>query len=514
MEEMKSCIAIYDVRGIQNYIFRTNAVKEIIGGSNIVDGLIINEFTTAVNKIMNDIGLSSESVVLDWDSVASYSFDDNPDIQIEVLYYGGGNLVVLFRDEELCQKVSIEMSMNIIKHAYGLSLVYAYVDKTDDYNSDWVNLRTKLSEIKAVTALNKPAGILPIVRYDGVTGRPLSKRYEGRMVTYEAYQKLVKAKQSSNSGDLYIKEFDKMRTSKEEGLIAIVHIDGNSMGANIREIMNGTNTYKDAVYKMRKISKDIHEVFEVKALNHVKDKIKDICNRHGIEVKNNALPFRPIIQAGDDITFVCNERLALDIVKEYLSVIREGYMFQEEYKFSACAGIAIIHSHFPFYKGYMVAEQCCESAKRRAKNEGMVEGKIGNFIDFQYCYSGNVVDLDQARENNYRSVEGINLLKRPYGLYLDSDVLTEEQKMFDLKEFDADLEMLTAISRNVAKAFRDAYYKDRGTVNIMFERQKIKNHIDYKDAFKEINGKEYAEYFDCLEMLDVFGVRKVDANED
>ena len=86
--------------------------------------------------------------------------------------------------------------------------------------------------------------------------------------------------------------------------------------------------------------------------------------------------------------------------------------------------------------------------------------------------------------------------------------------MFDLKEFDADLEMLTAISRNVAKAFRDAYYKDRGTVNIMFERQKIKNHIDYKDAFKEINGKEYAEYFDCLEMLDVFGVRKVDANED
>ena len=249
--ENKSCIAIYDVRGIQNYIFRTNAVKEIIGGSNIVDGLIINEFTTAVNKIMNDIGLSSESVVLDWDSVASYSFDDNPDIQIEVLYYGGGNLVVLFRDEELCQKVSIEMSKNIIKHAYGLSLVYAYVDKTDDYNSDWVNLRTKLSEIKAVTALNKPAGILPIVRYDGVTGRPLSKRYEGRMVTYEAYQKLVKAKESSNSGDLYIKEFDKMRTSKEEGLIAIVHIDGNSMGANIREIMNGTSTYKDAVYKMR-----------------------------------------------------------------------------------------------------------------------------------------------------------------------------------------------------------------------------------------------------------------------
>lgn len=508
MENEKTYIAIYDVRGIQNYIFRTNAVKEIIGASKIVDNLIIKEFTFATNKIIKEKGINEKEIILEWDKQEKYLFDTNQQIKIEVLYYGGGNLVVLFRNEELCKQVSIEMAKNIIKNAYGLSLVYAYTEKTENYNEDWINLKKKLSEIKAVTPLNKPAGILPIVRYDGITGKPLSKRYNNRMVTYEAYQKLKRAEEIAKEKSEYVKEFDKMRTSDEEGLIAIVHIDGNSMGANIREVMKNTNTYNEAVPKMREISKNIHEVFEIKAINSVKDKLPEICKKHDIKINNNELPFRPIIQAGDDITFVCNERISLDIVKQYLKSIKTGYMYKQNYEFSACAGIAIIHSHFPFYKGYQVAEQCCEIAKKRAKSEGMINGKIGNFVDFQYCYSGNSVELAETRKRNYYNIEGINLLKRPYGIYDDTDILNEIQKNFDLKIFEEDLQMLKGISRNTAKSFRDAYYKETAFINTIFKRQEIKNKIKYKNPYKEINGQKFAEYFDCLEMLDVFGAKE------
>ena len=120
----------------------------------------------------------------------------------------------------------------------------------------------------------------------------------------------------------------------------------------------------------------------------------------------------------------------------------------------------------------------------------------------------------EIKKGAIRGQESNGMICALFELGVDPHLLTEEQKMFDLRCFDADLEMLNGISRNVAKSFRDAYYKDKATVNIMFERQKIKNHIDYKDAFSLVNGKEYAEYFDCLEMLDVFGVRKVDINED
>ena len=508
MEKDKPCIAIYDVRGIQNYIFRTNAVKEIVGASKIVDKLIINEFEFATNKIKAKQNMADSEIILNWEEQKNYLFDNNKNIKVEVLYYGGGNLVVLFRNEELCKEISIEMSKNIIKNAYGLSLVYAYTEKTNDYQEDWKKLKTKLSEIKAVTTLNKPAGIIPIVRYDVITGKPLSKRYGGRMVTYEAYQKLKKSEEVSSEKNEYIKNFDKMRTSKDEGLIAIVHIDGNSMGQNIREIMADSKTYSEAVGKMRAISRSIHETFEVKAINGVKEKIPTICEKHEIKIRNNELPFRPIIQAGDDITFVCNERLALDIVKEYISIIRKGYMYNEKYKFSACAGIAIIHSHFPFYKGYQIAEECCKIAKERAKNEGMVDRKIGNFVDFQYCYSGNTVDLKESRKRNYTNINEVNILKRPYGIYEKDENLNEVQKMFDLKVFEEDLKMLRGISRGTAKAFRDAYYKDEGTIKTLFERQKIKNGIDYKSPFIEKNGMKFAEYFDSLEMLDIFGVKE------
>lgn len=38
----KKVLAMYDVRGIQNYIFKSNLAKEIIGASAIVDSIIIN----------------------------------------------------------------------------------------------------------------------------------------------------------------------------------------------------------------------------------------------------------------------------------------------------------------------------------------------------------------------------------------------------------------------------------------------------------------------------------------
>jgi hypothetical protein len=38
----KEVLAMYDVRGIQNYIFRTNYVKEIIGASAMVENIILD----------------------------------------------------------------------------------------------------------------------------------------------------------------------------------------------------------------------------------------------------------------------------------------------------------------------------------------------------------------------------------------------------------------------------------------------------------------------------------------
>ena len=47
----REVLAMYDVRGIQNYIFKSNAAKEIIGASVLVSNVIIdglNQFVVAL----------------------------------------------------------------------------------------------------------------------------------------------------------------------------------------------------------------------------------------------------------------------------------------------------------------------------------------------------------------------------------------------------------------------------------------------------------------------------------
>ena len=86
-------IAIYDVRGIQDYVFRTNALKEIVGASLIVDNLIINEFKNAVLKQK----IEDSAIILDWQNTNELKFKvledaKNSDLNLLVTDYGDSDL--------------------------------------------------------------------------------------------------------------------------------------------------------------------------------------------------------------------------------------------------------------------------------------------------------------------------------------------------------------------------------------------------------------------------------------
>lgn len=49
--------------------------------------------------------------------------------------------------------------------------------------------------------------------------------------------------------------------------------------------------------------------------------------------------------------------------------------------------------------------------------------------------------------------------------------------------------MLQKISRTTAKLFRDTYYETESAIEISLLRQGIKNRINFKKAFSNINGK-------------------------
>ncbi|MBI5207065.1 MAG: hypothetical protein HY934_04660 [Candidatus Firestonebacteria bacterium] len=77
---------------------------------------------------------------------------------------------------------------------------------------------------------------------------------------------------------------------------------------------------------------------------------------------------------------------------------------------TSCAGVAIIKTKYPFYRGYELAEQLCGNAKKIRKEQ---ENPNGSWLDFHISYGGFSGTIEEIRESHYRSPQG-NLLFRPY----------------------------------------------------------------------------------------------------
>ena len=89
-----SIMAVYDITGIQDYIFSSNKMKENIGASFIVQ--------QALEKYLPDsIRAEDPNALVDWKNTKKFEMPDNESLNIEVVYIGGGNAMVAFKNKDL-----------------------------------------------------------------------------------------------------------------------------------------------------------------------------------------------------------------------------------------------------------------------------------------------------------------------------------------------------------------------------------------------------------------------------
>lgn len=487
----KAVLAMYDVRGIQSYIFKSNAAKEIIGASVIVANVIMDGLNAYVRK--NIAEAVKENYMTDWENDNEHAFLENREIQMQVLFIGGGNAYVLFRNGAECEKVNRFLAKYIMEQTYSLNLAVAVVEKTDSYNFDYEAINKEMRRVKANMPSSQPIGAMPFMEADPITGYPITKVEKGKYFCTEAVLKRnAFPKQESE------KVFDNMVTEKgDNSTLAVCHIDGNSMGDSIRHIMQKINGYENAVPAMRNISKEIADTFR----NNF-DKMAKYMDELTPQVKmaDGKKLYREIIVAGDDITFVCNAKLAVPAVRYFLEHIGD------EKDYSACGGIAFFNSHFPFSDAYKVAEACCVSAKTRAKEEshrGKVEentgkGKIGNFFDFQFCTNISAAHLEAYREKHY-AVNGQLFLARPYYVPLREDraELNIRNREFSVEKFTEWSEVFQSLPRNKAKLLRNAISKGENS------REETVTFLKSR-GYTQFEKEEYAVWYDVLEMMDLY----------
>lgn len=539
---MSRKLAMYDVRGIQDYIYKTAKVQDAIGASAIVEDIISEALKEAVEKEE----LSYDLEWYDENGVLPYDVSKASDTDVQVLYIGGGNAFVSFQDEDICQRVNHRMSRYVLEKTYSLQLAIAVTDQTENYADDYKRIFDEMVRVKANMEVSKPFGALPVMDVEIKTGLPACpvEKKDGDKAIGTSRETYLKKAKEDQVRDLIqrAKIFDNYVESKGvDSTLAVVHIDGNNMGLRIRKLIDGIEDYGKAVNKMREISYCINHSYK-----SVYEQMENHFNGYagkgdGKKKQYNVLK---ILTAGDDITYVCKGKYALSTVEYFCGEIGKKTMNGGKnekdiylYGFSVCAGVAYIGSHFPFSVGYEVAEACCDSAKDMAKKqENMlpvdqdgkvitnveetakagVSYKIGNWVDFQICKNIHTGDLDKTRKLEYVTSHNEKLLIRPYELpllKLDSrnDAINKYENLKkNIKYFQDD----TNIPHSHAKKLRNLYSSGQEVVNefaAFLASRGWKMPDGTVDMYTEDNQAlwyDALELFDCFEEADVEKIQK------
>lgn len=226
--------------------------------------------------------------------------------------------------------------------------------------------------------------------------------------------------------------------------------------------------------------------------------------------KRKILPIRPIILGGDDVTFVCDGKLGIYFAKIFIEKFQQTSINGKS--LTACAGVAIIKTQYPFYRGYWLAEELCKNAKKKRKRES--QWNEASVIDFHVSLGGISGSLDKIRQQYYGhddSPDGkktrVDLLYRPFKIVpKDSfdeyglDMFLEKARQLDDEEHGLPKNKRHEL-REVLRLPEDAR---REYVRALEYRGRSLPEIKGRQFHKTLVENNETPYFDMIELLRFF----------
>lgn len=385
----KPVLALYDIRSKQDYIYRTNRIKEISGGSALLADLFTDFFHENPDFKFRTDWRFVETPDDFLDAFAQSGYD------AEFIYEGGGNLCVIYQNRETYLRANRLLSRKVLEDTYSVSILAACTEVTGDFSADRQKLYAENARRKNLGAYHVPCNVLPFTLVDRLTYQPVVKKTLHHQYTTERMKKQEKYEKDIAPlflDENHVLELDSMTDKGKDSILAIIYIDGNNMGAKVKAATEDhgvpVTDYAEGIRRLRAFSKKTNQDFVERPLDAIQ---RTLLEKYYAAKENQRqyYKYRTVISGGDEITLICNAHAVPLILQTYFETLTEAS------DNSACAGVALFHSHAPFADVYEIAEQCCESGKKQshlAENEGK------NYIDFHFCHAGITNDLATIRE--------------------------------------------------------------------------------------------------------------------
>ncbi len=579
-------LVVIDTTQIQPYIFGSNRLSDNVGASWLVKQATGPWALQLVSTLKSNVKDAQQNQLDDALRI------ENGDLDAEVIYAGGGNVLILFAEESNARDFVRRLSRKALCEAPGLHLLFALrqVDwgRRPAQQFDWtahpdgadfdrqkhsaglfiavMEAFQDLERQKSERPRSAPLLGLGVSMACRATGLPAAAFDDDRLPISAEIEAKRRAAGCSNAelGSLFGTIFDPNldfpleidrlgRARGEQSFVAVAHADGNGMGQAMIEAgerkAHDNRAYIEAVRKRSQLTAWIaaealrdtlrllsgaiqpdekNQRVIVRRLTR-EDETAEVAARLVLHRKGNNqwwLPFRPLVYGGDDLTFVCDARIGLSLMLHYLRRF-EARAKERGIEASACAGVAMVKSHYPFSRAYDLAEALCSGAKRfRAEERERTQQEQGSYLDWHFATGGLTAELDEIRRREYE-VGADRLYLRPVSVSsapsgaLDArnarcwGVVEHGLRAFQGAEW--------AERRNKVKALRDALRQGEGEVE-RFRRvyltarredsrlPEVVSEDDgahrrggwlERDANHRETGKRCA-YFDALELADVY----------
>lgn len=343
------------VQGIQNFIFETNELKTIVGASEIIKN---------INKQVEE--KYAKNIIINAAGNVKLIFDEDEKNKLE-------DLVLNFIKDIQQQAYGIIISQAVVKFEKGgLKEAFKQLEKN-------LFIQRNKSTIPLDSSIN-------IIELAPKTAKPAVEKAKDKST-------LLKEKINTSKGDM---------PKNKKNKTAIIHIDGNGLGAMIASMLKNLNDDEEVIKAYKNFSTNLEKT--------TKEAFKEAKK----DIPENEL--REVIRGGDDVSVICNANYALSFTKKFL---KEFEKYTKELLgtggLTACAGIAYCNHKYPFHYAINLAESLCSYSKKHSKN--INKNLAPSSLMFHNIQSSNFNDYNEYIKKELTLQNDKEIIYLNYGPY-------------------------------------------------------------------------------------------------
>lgn len=429
---------VLEVGGIQKYILSTGKLKEMIGGSELIESLSA--------KYLDDFAQNNHLNVLK-------EIRKPVDNEILPLQRNAGAMHLLFSSEAKGREFLKNFGKKLLEDFPGLP-IFGALEECEFTSSGIREAKFKLSNKITVQRNKYPTStgmqLLPICAEAPLDGEPaIGKVSYGKNASSEIISLSSKTKRNEqlledSKGRLreiepddgvgpdlkWSDDLEEIACGSEK--VAFIHIDGNDLGKRFRQELenisdketdedktgqksSSEDRYQNAINVIKTMSALSNTVKETTTAAFKKGLSECLKHTRSTDSKGKLLvPARPLVLGGDDVTVVIRADLALYFIDAFVKEF-ERYSNQElgkkdpKDKLTVGVGMVVCPTGYPFLKAFDLSEELVKNSKELTAH---MDNRPSS-MDYIVITNDTENDIDSIRAHLFTAEDGSKLTAKP-----------------------------------------------------------------------------------------------------